>query len=416
MATHSCAKATQQLGFSLIVKNTFIDIDEDLPAKCTPLKRAVTAPAATASAAWKEDQCFSCRSSSDVASTAPGSDSEEDQASQTSESPVLSASHSAWEPRREQCKHCVSTTCQSSAPAVYGQWQPMYGQWQLPHSRDAQWQPMWAMGEGGQCEMVEQLPASLLPAEGQGQAAEPEGEGREQPQQRQQQRHRTAPAAAQQESLLKTPTAPHRCAGSLEVLQCQSLRQPAARSQVTEKPAAVVDTPPTAEGDWEALEKVAGFHPQTLSRWRNHTTGAMRIVWTVDGKKFRGNDRLTVSPGFLLSDTHGNDALPFKMMIHPHGGGSFRKAAGKGVVQLKCESPGEVQDSITFRLSVGSGHHADSGLQAPRGPVTHNFGQSGICGLPKKCEVWDFSAVLDEPSQTFVVLLDVGAADVHGGN
>jgi len=167
-----------------------------------------------------------------------------------------------------------------------------------------------------------------------------------------------------------------------------------------------------AEGDWEVIEKAAPFKPQTLSRWRDSTTGATRIIWTVDGKKLRGNDRMTVSPGFLLSGATDDSALPFKMVITAQGGSSFRKTQGKGVVQLKCEGPREGQKSIAFSLSVGSGHHSDSRLQPQRGPVTHNFGQSGICGLPKKCEVWDFSQVLHEQSQTFVVVLDVACSDM----
>lgn len=171
------------------------------------------------------------------------------------------------------------------------------------------------------------------------------------------------------------------------------------------------------EDEWEVLEQPAQpFQPQTLSQWRSRFTGAACVYWTVDGNKLRSNDRSTVSPLFKLSDGHADaPPLPFKMMITPKagtdskGGSSFRNAHGRCVIQLKCEAPREELDSypITFYFSAGSGRQDNERCHAPRGPVTLNFAQSGIAGLPKDCEVFDLLDIMDLQSRTFVVCLEV---------
>lgn len=165
-------------------------------------------------------------------------------------------------------------------------------------------------------------------------------------------------------------------------------------------------------------EQVAAhsFQPQRLRQYWSRATGVTRTEWTVDGRKLRSNDRNTVSPLFKLSDGHVNlPLLPFKMIIKPKsasegkGDASFRKSKGQAVIELKCEAPREEMEShpISFFLSVGSGRDEDPRILAQRGPVTRNFAQSGVCGLPKECEVWDLLDVVDEQSQTFVVCLEV---------
>merc|ERR1712216_153218 len=84
--------------------------------------------------------------------------------------------------------------------------------------------------------------------------------------------------------------------------------------------------------------------------------------------------------------------LPFKLLIHPKvvndgkGGASFRKAQGIGKIEVKCEGkiePGE-SAKMTFRISIGSGKKGDTlKVQPPRGPVTHDFAESGTAGLPR---------------------------------
>jgi len=172
---------------------------------------------------------------------------------------------------------------------------------------------------------------------------------------------------------------------------------------------------PSAEEEWEVLEKASQpFQPQTMSHWRSRITGAARIVWTVDANKLRTNDRLTVSPLFKLSDGHANaPPLPFKMIISPEvasdGKSSFRKAHGKAIIQLKCEAPRTDLESypISFYLSIGTGRDEPHQQLQPRGPVTCNFAESGICGLPKDSEVWDMLGVVEEKSRTFIVCLEV---------
>lgn len=171
------------------------------------------------------------------------------------------------------------------------------------------------------------------------------------------------------------------------------------------------------EHDWEVLEHSSQrFQPQSLSQLKDRRTGSSFVYWTVDAKKLRSNDRLTVSPLFKLCDGHTNaPPLPFKMTVTPKvvsdgkGGASFRKAKGKASIQLKCEAPREDMESypIRFYLSAFSGRQEDPRTLPERGPVTCNFAQSGICGLPKDCEIWDFPEAVDQASQTFVICLEV---------
>lgn len=170
------------------------------------------------------------------------------------------------------------------------------------------------------------------------------------------------------------------------------------------------------EQEWEVVEKAAqAFQAQSLSQWRNRATGSTIVHWTVDGKKLRSNDKTTVSPLFKLSDGHPNaPLLPFKMTVSPKvvsdgkGGASFRKAAGRGIIQLKCEAPRDGLESypIKFYLSAWTGRSDDPRTLPVRGPVACDFAKSGICGLKKDNEVWDFLDVVDK-TQTFVICLEI---------
>lgn len=62
-------------------------------------------------------------------------------------------------------------------------------------------------------------------------------------------------------------------------------------------------------------------------------------------------------------------------------------------MQLKCEAEmgDESSDAtVTFMISVGHG--------SSRGPVTHNFMQRGVCGLPERQQDWLFSEAVDVAS------------------
>jgi len=146
--------------------------------------------------------------------------------------------------------------------------------------------------------------------------------------------------------------------------------------------------------------------------------GFTRVMWIVGAQKLRTNDRTAVSPLFELFDGRaGASLLPFKMIINPSpsstgpGGASFKNAHGKGTIQLKCETrrDGETANDLTFWLSVSSGRSEKPLLQEARGPVTENFIRSGIRGLPKQIEEWDFPASIDDATKTFVVCLTVNA-------
>jgi hypothetical protein len=144
----------------------------------------------------------------------------------------------------------------------------------------------------------------------------------------------------------------------------------------------------------------------------NAESQTYRVTWTADARKLRSNDKQAVSPPFELSLGPQFPRVIFKMMAYPKimgdgkGGASFKKANGRGFVQLKCESElTDVVGAITFRISIGNAPTA----QAPRGPVAHNFASSAVCGLPREngVEEWDFSAVVDQESLTFVVCLEM---------
>jgi len=161
-------------------------------------------------------------------------------------------------------------------------------------------------------------------------------------------------------------------------------------------PPAVLPAPPRAP----VLERTFSV-PSSLDR----------IRWTVDARKLKSTDREAVSPMFELSFSK---IVNFKILIRPkvvssvRGGACFKKAKGKGSVELRCldEVTAAMNPIVTFRISVGSG--TDPARQEPpRGPVRHDFTKKAICGLPAGQEEWDFSKAVDEATQTFVVCLEV---------
>jgi len=136
--------------------------------------------------------------------------------------------------------------------------------------------------------------------------------------------------------------------------------------------------------------------PQTLPMEFCDETGYFRTLWRADARKLRGNERNAVSPPF--------ETMPFKMILYPKGGVSFKKAKGKGLVQLKCEADlPEATANFRFRVSIGTGEKQ----QAARGPKVHNFAACAVCGLDKDEEDWDFESVVDPESATFVVCLEI---------
>lgn len=155
--------------------------------------------------------------------------------------------------------------------------------------------------------------------------------------------------------------------------------------------------------------------PQTLCSEFVPERGLFQVDWTVDARKFRGNDRQVVSPPFempLVASSSSEDGLvTFKLMLcalaqgERHTGLSFKKSAGKGMVLLKCE--GDVQESVAdveFRISIGgaAGHPRSQ----PRGPASHNFARCAVGGLPEEQAEWEFNHAVDEASLTLLVRVE----------
>mmetsp|Transcript_11834 Transcript_11834/g.22907 ORF Transcript_11834/g.22907 Transcript_11834/m.22907 type:complete len:414 (-) Transcript_11834:104-1345(-) len=136
--------------------------------------------------------------------------------------------------------------------------------------------------------------------------------------------------------------------------------------------------------------------------------GWSRVQWAVDARKLEGKDKHAVSPSFLLDlPMHGPAA--FRIQLYPRptnqgrGGEGFRKAKGKGRIELKCESVlSEDVGEVTFYIGIGIG----SKQQATRGPVSVNFLTHTCGGLPKAEGEWDFTSAIDD-SRTFLVYVEL---------
>eukprot|EP00930_Biecheleria_cincta_P043600 TRINITY_DN29924_c0_g1_i1.p1 TRINITY_DN29924_c0_g1~~TRINITY_DN29924_c0_g1_i1.p1 ORF type:complete len:559 (-),score=111.05 TRINITY_DN29924_c0_g1_i1:460-2136(-) len=128
------------------------------------------------------------------------------------------------------------------------------------------------------------------------------------------------------------------------------------------------------------------------------------VFWVIHGSKLFSTDVRIVSTQFMV-DIPGHGPEPFKLTLQPKmvinnkRGGGFKKAKGKGFVMLKCEAPVLDDGSgLAFSVRVGRG----STLQAPRGPVTNNFSEKSLCGLPDGKDEWDFRSLVDESGMLLV--------------
>merc|ERR1712048_10445 len=129
--------------------------------------------------------------------------------------------------------------------------------------------------------------------------------------------------------------------------------------------------------------------PQTIEVYER-SGDSVRAAWIVDGKKLKGNDRIAVSPQFSFRGAQFRIMLQSKKCSDSKGGSCFRKAQGRGTLQLKCESniQGATFAPVKIIFAVGSSKRS---LDDTRGPVVHDFSRSGLVGLPRQEEVWDFS-------------------------
>mmetsp|Transcript_22043 Transcript_22043/g.38826 ORF Transcript_22043/g.38826 Transcript_22043/m.38826 type:complete len:388 (-) Transcript_22043:213-1376(-) len=158
------------------------------------------------------------------------------------------------------------------------------------------------------------------------------------------------------------------------------------------------------ESDGDIEDNGLVLQPQTLKIRYKKPSGTYRVIWVVDARKLRGNDKQAVSPSFDLCCAPGQQGTTFKMMIYPPKGSScFKKADGHGFIQLKCEEelPEEFAQ-VSYQFSIGKG----AKTQEPRSS-THNFAKSAVCGLPKSHDKWDFNAVVDKATSTFNVVLEI---------
>jgi len=145
--------------------------------------------------------------------------------------------------------------------------------------------------------------------------------------------------------------------------------------------------------------------------------GAHRVRWTVDAKRLRSSDKVAVSPSFSIPFVAGS----FKLMLSPtavsdrKGGASFKKANGRGQVQLKCEAglgedPGGSHGKLGVRISVGSAWEEvvnSKRWEQSTDCVVHDFADVGVVSLPRHSEDYNFTQAVDEASQTFTLYLEV---------
>lgn len=159
-----------------------------------------------------------------------------------------------------------------------------------------------------------------------------------------------------------------------------------------------------------APEKTAR-QPQTLTKVFDPGTGTTCVRWTVDARKLRGNDKQAVSPSFDLHFGSHAPKVPFKMMLCPNspnfgrGGACFKKACGRGFVQLKCESVlSGTTGKVIFRFGIGNDRKK---LTACGSPIEHDFSELAICDNEQSRFEWDFNKAVDQVSMTFDVLLEI---------
>jgi len=133
----------------------------------------------------------------------------------------------------------------------------------------------------------------------------------------------------------------------------------------------------------------------------NRDPDALRLRWTVDARKLRKNTHIIVSPIFHLPIGREHP-MPFKLLLHPKkDAGSFRASKGVGTIRLKCEATVQESPDVSLQLRFGVNK------QTWRGPVLHNFAQSGICSLLEDQQEWNFISGIEQDSQTSLIFLEV---------
>jgi len=134
-----------------------------------------------------------------------------------------------------------------------------------------------------------------------------------------------------------------------------------------------------------------------------------KITWTTPARFLNSKDsHAYVSSEFRLSLGAGpcpSTVARFKMMIYPKvhsnvkGGASFKKARGRGYLELSCmDTLPDVAPEVTFSLAVGS--------TKARGPTTHCFRSSAVGRLPANQAEWDFKAQVEDGAVTVLLYME----------
>jgi len=162
---------------------------------------------------------------------------------------------------------------------------------------------------------------------------------------------------------------------------------------------------PTGEGT--AIPNAVA-QPQALTLAQSNE-GTLLVRWTVDARKLRSNDKQAVSPSFDISSFGNVPMASFKMIMYPkatigvHGGACFKKAGGRGILQLKCESDlRDTHTNLTFRFAIGRG----SARQGPCRSFTHDFAANAMAEACRSV-MWNFEEVVNQESMTFDVELEI---------
>ena len=86
-----------------------------------------------------------------------------------------------------------------------------------------------------------------------------------------------------------------------------------------------------------------------------------------------------------------------------HGAG-FKKAKGRGNIELKCFGSVEGEHSTSMLVTVGSGGRK----QKAREPVRHSFAEKSCCLLPKgRDPAWDLKAALCKETKCVELCIEV---------
>lgn len=175
----------------------------------------------------------------------------------------------------------------------------------------------------------------------------------------------------------------------------------------------LVPPEPGREPNFRDLDEPQQKRPPTLERTFSVNSGSMRVFWTVPKKKLESKDTHPyLSHEFTLSFGLAFPAVPFKLMITPKvandakGGASFKKAKGRGYVELVCEATlPETAPEIQFRIGVGK--EQETSKAETRGTVQHNFHQQKVGRLPKDLAEWNFDSAVHEDTKNFVICLEI---------